>query len=94
VTSRDIDKAPSATVSGALAGKMAGLAFRQPDGRPGTGAWLQIRNMGAPLFVIDGIQKDEGQFNNLAPGDIEVSQFLKMHQRLFMVLALQMVWSW
>lgn len=94
MTSRDIDKAPSATVSGALAGKMAGLAFRQPDGRPGTGAWLQIRNMGAPLFVIDGIQKDEGQFNNLAPGDIEVSQFLKMHQRLFMVLALQMVWSW
>ena len=34
ITSRDIDKAPSATVSGALAGKMAGLAFRQPDGRP------------------------------------------------------------
>src|SRR5690606_25759923 len=60
ITSRDLDKAPSATVSGALAGKMAGLAFRQPDGRPGAGAWLQIRNMGTPLFVIDGIQKDEG----------------------------------
>lgn len=77
VTSRDIDKVPSATVSGALAGKMAGLSFRQPDGRPGAGAWLQIRNMGTPLFVIDGIQKDEGQFNNLAPGDIESITILK-----------------
>jgi TonB-linked SusC/RagA family outer membrane protein len=77
VTSRDIDKVPSATVSGALAGKMAGLSFRQPDGRPGAGAWLQIRNMGTPLFVIDGIQKDEGQFNNLAPTDIESITILK-----------------
>ncbi|WP_026967324.1 SusC/RagA family TonB-linked outer membrane protein [Algoriphagus terrigena] len=77
VTSRDIEKVPSATVSGALAGKMAGLSFRQPDGRPGAGAWLQIRNMGTPLFVIDGIQKDEGQFNNLAPTDIESITILK-----------------
>lgn len=77
VTSRDIDKVPSATVSGALAGKLAGLSFRQPDGRPGAGAWLQIRNMGTPLYVIDGIQKDEGQFNNLAPGDIESISILK-----------------
>lgn len=77
VTSRDIEKVPGATVSGALAGKMAGLSFRQPDGRPGAGAWLQIRNMGTPLFVIDGIQKDEGQFNNLAPTDIESITILK-----------------
>lgn len=77
VTSRDIEKVASATVSGALAGKMAGLSFRQPDGRPGAGAWLQIRNMGTPLFVIDGIQKDEGQFNNLAPTDIESITILK-----------------
>ncbi|WP_186755459.1 SusC/RagA family TonB-linked outer membrane protein [Echinicola salinicaeni] len=77
VTSRDIEQVPTATVSGALAGKLPGLSFRMPDGRPGAGANIQIRNLGNPLFVIDGIQKDQGQFNNLAPGDIESITILK-----------------
>lgn len=77
VTSRDIEQVPTATVGGALAGKLPGLSFRQPDGRPGAGAQLRIRNLGNPLYVIDGIQKDEGQFNNLAPGDIESITILK-----------------
>src|SRR5699024_4571159 len=38
---------------------------------------IEIRNMGTPLFVIDGIIKDEGQFNNLASGDIESISILK-----------------
>ena len=33
--------------------------------------------MGTPLYVIDGIQQDEGQFNNLAPNDIESITVLK-----------------
>ncbi len=77
VQSKDLERVHSATTSGMLAGKMAGVSFRQPDGRPGQGAWLQIRNMGTPLFVIDGIQKDEGQFNNIAPQDIESITILK-----------------
>ncbi|QDH79919.1 TonB-dependent receptor [Echinicola soli] len=77
ITSRDIEQVPTATVGGALAGKLPGLSFRQPDGRPGAGAQLRIRNLGSPLYVIDGIQKDEGQFNNLAPGDIESISILK-----------------
>ncbi|MBD8487274.1 TonB-dependent receptor [Echinicola sp. CAU 1574] len=77
ITSRDIEQVPTATVSGALAGKLPGLSFRMPDGRPGAGANIQIRNLGNPLFVIDGIQKDQGQFNNLAPGDIESITILK-----------------
>ncbi len=31
----------------------------------------------APLYVIDGIQQDAGQFNNLAPNDIESITVLK-----------------
>lgn len=77
VTNADIERVHAATVSGMLAGKLPGLSFRQPDGRPGASAMLQIRNMGTPLFVIDGIQKDEGQFNNISPNDIESITILK-----------------
>jgi TonB-dependent SusC/RagA subfamily outer membrane receptor len=48
-----------------------------PDGRPGASATVQIRNMGNPLFVIDGIQQDAGQFNNISPNDIESITVLK-----------------
>ena len=77
VTSEDLDRVHSTTVSGALAGKIAGVSFRMPDGRPGASATIQIRNMGNPLYVIDGIQKDAGQFNNLSPNDIASISVLK-----------------
>jgi TonB-linked SusC/RagA family outer membrane protein len=77
VSSKDIESVHSVTTSGMLAGKAPGLSFRQADGRPGSSASIQIRNMGTPLYVIDGIQKDEGQFNNIAPSDIESLSILK-----------------
>ncbi|WP_211229825.1 SusC/RagA family TonB-linked outer membrane protein [Olivibacter sitiensis] len=77
VTSDDIEMVKAPTVSGMLAGKIPGLSFRMPDGRPGAGANISIRNMGNPLYVIDGIQQDAGQFNNLSPNDIESITVLK-----------------
>ncbi|WP_018614651.1 SusC/RagA family TonB-linked outer membrane protein [Segetibacter koreensis] len=78
VTSKDLDRVHGgSTVSTGLAGKLAGVTFRMPEGRPGASANIQIRNMGTPLYVIDGIQQDEGQFNNLAPNDIESISVLK-----------------
>ncbi len=78
VTSKDLDRVHGgSTVSTGLAGKLAGVTFRMPEGRPGASANIQIRNMGRPLYVIDGIQQDEGQFNNLAPNDIESISVLK-----------------
>ncbi len=78
VTAKDIDRVHAgAGVSTSLAGKIPGVTFRQSDGRPGSGASIQIRNMGRPLYVIDGIQQDEGQFNNLSPTDIESINVLK-----------------
>jgi TonB-linked SusC/RagA family outer membrane protein len=77
VQSEDIERVAAATVSATLAGKLPGVSFRQAEGRPGSGANIQIRNMGNPLYVIDGIQKDEGQFNNLSPQDIESITVLK-----------------
>jgi TonB-linked SusC/RagA family outer membrane protein len=78
VTSKDLDRVHAgSTVSTGLAGKLPGVTFRQAEGRPGASANIQIRNMGTPLYVIDGIQQDEGQFNNLAPNDVESISVLK-----------------
>ncbi|MFI2743817.1 SusC/RagA family TonB-linked outer membrane protein [Zhouia sp. PK063] len=65
------------TVSSGLAGKIPGVSFRMSDGRPGSGAAVQIRNMGSPLYIIDGVPQDEGQFNNISPNDIESISVLK-----------------
>nr|GFB73457.1 hypothetical protein [Tanacetum cinerariifolium] len=47
------------------------------DGRPGAGTNIQIRNLGDPLYVIDGIQSDVNQFNNLGLSDIDNISVLK-----------------
>lgn len=78
ITAKDIAVVHGgSTVSSGLAGKIAGVTFRMAEGRPGASATVQIRSLGTPLFVIDGIQKDEGQFNNLSPNDIESITVLK-----------------
>ncbi|WP_225975141.1 SusC/RagA family TonB-linked outer membrane protein [Anseongella ginsenosidimutans] len=77
IGAEDISRSLSSTTSGALVGKIPGLNSRQTDGRPGASTALQIRNMGDPLYVIDGVQKDAGQFNNLNPADIASISVLK-----------------
>lgn len=73
----DISRSQASTSSGALVGKIPGINSRQVDGRPGASTNIQIRNMGAPLYVIDGIQSDAGQFNNIDFNDIETISVLK-----------------
>jgi TonB-linked SusC/RagA family outer membrane protein len=77
VESKELARTPAVTVSGALVGKVPGVLARQPDARPGASTRIQIRNLGTPLFVIDGIPKDEGQFNNIDVNDIESISVLK-----------------
>ncbi|WP_201288627.1 SusC/RagA family TonB-linked outer membrane protein [Sphingobacterium composti] len=77
VGSEDLSRSVAATTSGALVGKIAGVNSRMPDGRPGASTSINIRNMGTPLYVIDGVQKDEGQFNNLDFNDVESISVLK-----------------
>lgn len=55
IKSEDIVRTASTTTAGALAGKVPGVATRALDSRPGRGITLEIRNMGRPLYVIDGI---------------------------------------
>ena len=55
VKSESLTRSVSTTTAGALSGKIAGISTRATDARPGKGINLEIRNMGTPLFVIDGI---------------------------------------
>src|SRR5690554_5638983 len=77
IGAEDISRSQASTASGALVGKIPGINSRQTDGRPGASTNIQIRNMGSPLYVIDGIQSDAGQFNNIDFNDIESISVLK-----------------
>jgi TonB-linked SusC/RagA family outer membrane protein len=92
VKAEDIIRSNSTTLSGALAGKVQGITTRAVDARPGRGINLQIRNLGNPLYVIDGIAysgitgsdafglsqgSGENIFNNLSLEDIESISILK-----------------
>lgn len=77
VKSEELTRTTTPTTAGALVGKTPGISARQADGRPGASATIQIRNMGTPLYVIDGIQSEEGQFNNIDVNDIESITVLK-----------------
>lgn len=77
IKSDEITRTAAVTTSGTLVGKVPGISARQSDGRPGASTTIQIRNMGTPLYVIDGMPADEAQFNNLSATDIENISVLK-----------------
>lgn len=55
VKSDALTRSVSTSTAGALSGKVQGVSTRAKDARPGKGINLEVRNMGNPLFVIDGI---------------------------------------
>lgn len=77
IQSDDISRSLTSTVSQALVGKMPGIQSRSLDGRPGESAQLQIRNMGEPLYIIDGIPGTGSDFNNIDLNNIENISILK-----------------
>jgi TonB-linked SusC/RagA family outer membrane protein len=68
ISSKDLVTTPANTTSGALVGKVQGITTRAPDSRPGRGVNIQIRNMGNPLFVIDGVPYTGGSTTTTAFG--------------------------
>lgn len=77
VNNEDLVRSTSTSAANALVGKVSGITARQKSGVPGSSTNLQIRNMGTPLYVIDGIMKDETAFNALDIHDIESVSILK-----------------
>ena len=66
-------------VSSSLAGKVAGVNIRQMSGQPGSNDInFNIRGLGTPLFVIDGVlRSNSDDFSRLNPDDIENISILK-----------------
>jgi TonB-linked SusC/RagA family outer membrane protein len=81
VSSKDIQERNPVTLFDALQGKAAGVLITNDNGDPAGQGSIQIRgassiNSGnAPLYVIDGIISDNGNFVN--PSDIETIDILK-----------------
>jgi TonB-linked SusC/RagA family outer membrane protein len=68
IKSEDLVRTPATTVSSALVGKVQGITARAADARPGNGTNIQIRNMGNPLYVIDGVPYTGGSTSSTAFG--------------------------
>lgn len=82
IGAENLSRTAATTTADALVGKVQGITIRstnsyEGDARPGSPSVLQIRNMGEPLFIIDGIPQTSGQFNNLNVNDIENISILK-----------------
>ncbi len=80
VSSEDIKKSPSVSVTNALTGRMAGVITQQTSGRPGMDeASIYIRgrsslNSSSPLVLVDGIERS---FSQVDPDEIESVSVLK-----------------
>ena len=93
INAEEIIRTPAVAATSALVSKVPGITARATDSRPGNGTNLQIRNLGNPLYVIDGVPYStndgttafglntgvSGQniFNNLGLEDIESITVLK-----------------
>ena len=84
IGSKEILRSPTANVTNALAGKMAGLTAVQRGGEPGKdGATFKISGIGtlnegsesAPLILIDGIERTS--LDVIDPNEIETINILK-----------------
>lgn len=79
IKSDEIIKTKSPSLAQSIQGKVSGLRIRQQDGEPGQfRSDINVRGLGTPLFIIDGIVRDGADaFQRLNPEDIESISFLK-----------------
>lgn len=82
VNAAELEEFPSASLSSALSGKIAGVLITQTGGKPGSGASMTVRAQGTwnntePLYVIDGVVRDKFAFDGLDMSEIENLSVLK-----------------
>lgn len=78
IQAEEIVTTTNENVANMLAGKVAGLRVLQRTAEPGSfDTEFDIRGMGNPLIVIDGVITDANAFNRLDPNDIESLSVLK-----------------
>lgn len=78
LSGEDLSQSRATSASGAMAGKVAGINFRQTSGRPGENPTIRVRNFGDnPLIIIDGTRRNMDAFNALDFNDVESLNVLK-----------------
>lgn len=78
VSGEDVVKTKTENPQNMLTGRVPGVRVWQRTAEPGSyDARLDIRGLGSPLVVIDGVPRGMDDFQRLAPGDIENVSVLK-----------------
>lgn len=76
IQSKDIVRTKNENVMNTLTGQVPGLRVRQQNSEPGVfGTTMDIRGLGTPLVIIDGVPRDN--IAKLDPNDIESISVLK-----------------
>ena len=83
ISGDEVKLQPLGSFDKALQGKIPGLLSQSQSGQPGSPAVVTIRGQGSingsntPLYVVDGVQVNAGDFSTINPGDIESFTVLK-----------------
>lgn len=78
VSSKEILKAPTMSVSNMVGSRVSGIAAVQASGQPGSDqAALTVRGQSGIVYVIDGIRRTAEDFNGIDPNEIESISVLK-----------------
>ncbi|RLT77422.1 TonB-dependent receptor [bacterium J10(2018)] len=78
VSSKEISVTKNENVVNMLSGKIPGVRISQRSSQPGEfDNAIDVRGMGEPLFVVDGIPRDKGYFSRMDPNEIESVSVLK-----------------
>ncbi|HLP03955.1 MAG TPA: TonB-dependent receptor, partial [Paludibacter sp.] len=78
VTKKEIVTSTTSNVKDMLSGKLPGVRVQQQTGEPGSySSKLDIRGLGTPLVVIDGVIRDDAAFQRLDGNEIESVSVLK-----------------
>ena len=78
VSSEKLNVSFNSNMQNLLTAKLAGVSVRQTTSEPGSfNSSINIRGMGEPLVVIDGIASSLNVFNRMSPAEIENVSVLK-----------------
>lgn len=78
VNSDDMLKTRSENPMNMLTGRLPGLRVWQKSSEPGSyNAGIDIRGMGSPLVIIDGVPREVADFQRLNPADVDNVSILK-----------------
>lgn len=82
ISGKQLKDLPVANLSNALAGRLAGVRITRSGGAPMTSSSISIRSAGtwnnsSPLYVIDGVVRDQVAFDALDPSEVANISVLK-----------------